>query len=68
MGADGGADGIRTHDPHVANVVLSRLSYCPTEMPLPGTGGRHCISALTPGQGDRPIFPSTPQGVILVLW
>ena len=26
----GGADGIRTHDPHVANVMLSQLSYCPT--------------------------------------
>jgi hypothetical protein len=25
----GGADGIRTHDPHVANVMLSQLSYCP---------------------------------------
>jgi hypothetical protein len=24
-----GADGIRTHDPHVANVMLSQLSYCP---------------------------------------
>lgn len=24
-----GADGNRTHDPHVANVVLSQLSYCP---------------------------------------
>src|ERR1700724_2543363 len=27
---DGGAEGIRTLDPHVANVVLSQLSYCPT--------------------------------------
>jgi drug/metabolite transporter, DME family len=26
----GGAEGIRTLDPHVANVVLSQLSYCPT--------------------------------------
>lgn len=25
----GGDDGIRTHDPHVANVVLSQLSYIP---------------------------------------
>ena len=25
----GGDDGIWTHDPHVANVVLSQLSYCP---------------------------------------
>lgn len=24
-----GAEGIRTLDPHVANVVLSQLSYCP---------------------------------------
>ena len=27
----GGAEGIRTLDPHVANVVLSQLSYRPTE-------------------------------------
>jgi hypothetical protein len=27
---NGGAEGIRTLDPHVANVVLSQLSYCPT--------------------------------------
>ncbi len=26
---DGGDDGIRTHDPHVANVMLSQLSYIP---------------------------------------
>ena len=26
---NGGAEGIRTLDPHVANVVLSQLSYCP---------------------------------------
>ena len=26
---DGGAEGIRTLDPHVANVVLSQLSYRP---------------------------------------
>src|SRR6185295_18934706 len=26
----GGAEGIRTLEPHVANVVLSQLSYCPT--------------------------------------
>ena len=26
----GGDDGIRTHDPHVANVMLSQLSYIPT--------------------------------------
>ncbi len=28
--ARGGDDGIRTHDPHVANVMLSQLSYIPT--------------------------------------
>ena len=28
----GGDDGIRTHDPHVANVMLSQLSYIPTYM------------------------------------
>ena len=28
----GGDDGIRTHDPHVANVMLSQLSYIPTCM------------------------------------
>src|SRR5947199_2005706 len=27
---NGGAEGTRTLDPHVANVVLSQLSYCPT--------------------------------------
>lgn len=27
--SSGGDDGIRTHDPHVANVVLSQLSYIP---------------------------------------
>jgi hypothetical protein len=26
----GGRDGIRTHDPGVANAVLSQLSYSPT--------------------------------------
>ena len=26
----GGADENRTHDPHIANVVLSHLSYSPT--------------------------------------
>ena len=30
---DGGRDGIRTHDPGVANAVLSQLSYSP----VPGT-------------------------------
>lgn len=29
--AVGGAEGIRTLDPHDANVVLSQLSYCPAE-------------------------------------
>src|SRR5688572_21837393 len=33
---DGGAEGNRTLDPHVANVVLSHLSYCP----IPGAA--HC--------------------------
>lgn len=28
----GGDEGIRTLDPHVANVVLSQLSYIPTNM------------------------------------
>src|SRR6185312_14907868 len=27
---NGGAEGTRTLDPHVANVLLSQLSYCPT--------------------------------------
>ncbi len=27
-----GAEGIRTLDPHVANVVLSQLSYCPSQL------------------------------------
>ena len=27
---NGGAEETRTPDPHVANVVLSQLSYCPT--------------------------------------
>ena len=27
----GGRDGIRTHDPGVANAVLSQLSYSPTD-------------------------------------
>ena len=31
MSGNGGAEGIRTLDPHVANVVLSQLSYRPTE-------------------------------------
>ena len=31
----GGDDGIRTHDPHVANVMLSQLSYIPTCFALP---------------------------------
>lgn len=32
----GGGKGIRTLDPNVANVVLSQLSYAPTEnFPLP---------------------------------
>src|SRR5215813_14092421 len=30
MGGVGGRDGIRTHDPGVANAVLSQLSYSPT--------------------------------------
>lgn len=30
----GGDDGIRTHDPHVANVMLSQLSYIPTYVAL----------------------------------
>jgi hypothetical protein len=34
-GASRRAEGIRTLDPHVANVVLSQLSYCPVS----GTGG-----------------------------
>lgn len=29
-GFRGGDDGIRTHDPYVANVMLSQLSYIPT--------------------------------------
>ena len=31
-GKRGGDDGIRTHDPHVANVMLSQLSYIPTKV------------------------------------
>lgn len=31
---DGGDGGIRTPDPHVANVMLSQLSYIPTALPL----------------------------------
>ena len=30
---NGGAEGVRTLDPHVANVVLSQLSYRPILMP-----------------------------------
>src|SRR5262249_52320655 len=45
VGLDGGAEGIRTLDPHVANVVLSQLSYCPTRdgvlyPRLPGAANR----------------------------
>lgn len=29
LSISGGDDGIRTHDPHVANVMLSQLSYIP---------------------------------------
>jgi hypothetical protein len=31
---NGGDGGIRTPDPHVANVMLSQLSYIPTAVPL----------------------------------
>ncbi len=31
-----GAERVRTADPHVANVVLSQLSYCPVNGPRPG--------------------------------
>ena len=34
LGLRGGDDGIRTHDPHVANVMLSQLSYIPTRSAL----------------------------------
>lgn len=34
----GGDDGIRTHDPHVANVMLSQLSYIPTGSALIARG------------------------------
>ena len=30
----GGDDGVRTHGPHVANVMLSQLSYIPTGFAL----------------------------------
>lgn len=40
----GGAEGIRTLDPHVANVVLSQLSYCPTVLPVAAYCG--CLSCL----------------------
>src|SRR5579864_9000122 len=45
----GGAEGIRTLDPHVANVVLSQLSYCPTRERVLYSG-RH-------GTANRPFLP-----------
>ena len=44
---DGGAEGIRTLDPHVANVVLSQLSYCPTREGVLYSGGRIAASSAT---------------------
>lgn len=46
-GLIGGAEGIRTPDPHVANVVLSQLSYCPEPkrrriLSSPRRGGKIC--------------------------
>src|SRR5581483_9682164 len=48
---DGGAEGIRTLDPHVANVVLSQLSYCPRIPQAPLAGGG--IGVALSGQGNR---------------
>ncbi len=45
---NGGAEGIRTLDPHVANVVLSQLSYCPTK------SGRRILPAVSVGYKGRP--------------
>src|SRR5579864_6379904 len=50
----GGAEGIRTLDPHVANVVLSQLSYCPTR-------GAYCTCGDVARQtrGSRSSIPSS---------
>jgi hypothetical protein len=45
---NGGAEGIRTLDPHVANVVLSQLSYCP------GTAGGGIVSTSMEGDKGSP--------------
>src|SRR5215203_7132502 len=45
---DGGAEGIRTLDPHVANVVLSQLSYCPI------AGARIVLRRPRRGKGVTP--------------
>ena len=46
----GGDDGIRTHDPHVANVMLSQLSYIPTD----GAHRRNAVFCLNASRLSRP--------------
>ena len=54
---NGGAEGIRTPDPHVANVVLSQLSYCPTVLwarqivAVPWKSGKGCPGSGPDGAG-----------------
>ena len=54
---NGGAEEIRTPDPHVANVMLYQLSYCPMLRKLPKINHKpadfpestNCLSAIAPG-------------------
>ena len=55
LSEDGGAEGTRTLDPHDANVVLSQLSYCPSE-------GANCSRSPCPWQG----IPSATTGSSII--
>src|SRR5947199_3298277 len=65
---NGGAEGTRTLDPHVANVVLSQLSYCPTVLEggivRGGAGvgkaaGSSVFPGVSPGASPAASSPST---------
>src|SRR5262249_45079614 len=57
----GGAEGIRTPDPKTASLVLSQLSYSPTERPRYRPGGfivkERGHKTLVPGAGFEPARP-----------
>lgn len=65
-----GADGIRTHDPHIANVVLYQLSYCPDscEAPLGGARVTNSKRAQLSPSSAKVQASGCERGAVVVHW